>query len=293
MKPIIEIDHLTKFYGKNRGVNDLSLSVSEGEVFGFIGPNGAGKSTTIRAILGLISPTSGSVRLFGQGVRRGDASALAEVGYMPAEAAFYRGMRVSEVISLSAKLRRVNCAAEARRLCDRLQLDVRRKVEELSLGNRKKVSIVCALQHRPALCLLDEPTSGLDPLMQEAFFDLLEERHAAGGTIFLSSHVLGEVQRHCQRAGVIREGRLIACDRVENLSRTRARRVTLHGVNRLSLPGMRDVQSEKRALRFLYDGDMAALISTLQGLPVDDMTITEPPLEEIFLHFYEEGGDRA
>ena len=293
MKPIIEIEHLTKFYGKNRGVNDLSLSVSEGEVFGFIGPNGAGKSTTIRAILGLISPTSGSVRLFGQGVRRGDASALAKVGYMPAEAAFYRGMRVSEVISLSAKLRRVDCAAEARRLCDRLQLDVRRRVEELSLGNRKKVSIVCALQHRPALCLLDEPTSGLDPLMQEAFFDLLEERHAAGGTIFLSSHVLGEVQRHCQRAGVIREGRLIACDRVENLSRTRARRVTLHGVNRLSLPGMRDVQSEKRALRFLYDGDMAALISALQGLPVDDMTITEPPLEEIFLHFYEEGGDRA
>ena len=293
MKPIIEIEHLTKFYGKNRGVNDLSLSVSEGEVFGFIGPNGAGKSTTIRAILGLISPTSGSVRLFGQGVRRGDASALAEVGYMPAEAAFYRGMRVSEVISLSAKLRRMDCAAEARRLCDRLQLDVRRKVEELSLGNRKKVSIVCALQHRPALCLLDEPTSGLDPLMQEAFFELLEERHAAGGTIFLSSHVLGEVQRHCQRAGVIREGRLIACDRVENLSRTRARRVTLHGVNRLSLPGMRDVQSEKRALRFLYDGDMAALISALQGLPVDDMTITEPTLEEIFLHFYEEGGDRA
>ena len=293
MKPIIEIEHLTKFYGKNRGVNDLSLSVSEGEVFGFIGPNGAGKSTTIRAILGLISPTSGSVRLFGQGVRRGDASALAEVGYMPAEAAFYRGMRVSEVISLSAKLRRMDCAAEARRLCDRLQLDVRRRVEELSLGNRKKVSIVCALQHRPALCLLDEPTSGLDPLMQEAFFELLEERHAAGGTIFLSSHVLGEVQRHCQRAGVIREGQLIACDRVENLSRTRARRVTLHGVNRLSLPGMRDVQSEKRALRFLYDGDMAALISALQGLPVDDMTITEPPLEEIFLHFYEEGGDRA
>lgn len=293
MKPIIEIEHLTKFYGKNRGVNDLSLSVSEGDVFGFIGPNGAGKSTTIRAMLGLISPTSGSVRLFGQGVRRGDASALAEVGYMPAEAAFYRGMRVSEVISLSAKLRRMDCAAEARRLCDRLQLDVRRKVEELSLGNRKKVSIVCALQHRPALCLLDEPTSGLDPLMQEAFFELLEERHAAGGTIFLSSHVLGEVQRHCQRAGVIREGRLIACDRVENLSRTRARRVTLHGVNRLSLPGMRDVQSEKRALRFLYDGDMAALISALQELPVDDMTITEPPLEEIFLHFYEEGGDRA
>ena len=293
MNPIIEIEHLTKFYGKNRGVNDLSLSVSEGEVFGFIGPNGAGKSTTIRAMLGLISPTSGSVRLFGQGVRRGDASALAEVGYMPAEAAFYRGMRVSEVISLSAKLRRMDCAAEARRLYDRLQLDVRRRVEELSLGNRKKVSIVCALQHRPALCLLDEPTSGLDPLMQEAFFDLLEERHAAGGTIFLSSHVLGEVQRHCQRAGVIREGRLIACDRVENLSRTRARRVTLHGVNRLSLPGMRDVQSEKRALRFLYDGDMAALISALQGLPVDDMTITEPPLEEIFLHFYEEGGDRA
>ena len=293
MKPIIEIEHLTKFYGKNRGVNDLSLSVSEGEVFGFIGPNGAGKSTTIRAMLGLISPTSGSVRLFGQGVRRGDASALAEVGYMPAEAAFYRGMRVGEVISLSAKLRRMDCAAEARRLCDRLQLDVRRRVEELSLGNRKKVSIVCALQHRTALCLLDEPTSGLDPLIQEAFFDLLEERHAAGGTIFLSSHVLGEVQRHCQRAGVIREGQLIACDRVENLSRTRARRVTLHGVNSLALPGMRDVQSEKRSLRFLYDGDMAALISALQGLPVDDMTISEPPLEEIFLHFYEEGGDRA
>ncbi len=292
MKPIIEIEHLTKFYGRNRGVNDLSLTVDEGEIFGFIGPNGAGKSTTIRALLGLISPTSGRAMLFGQAVSRSSAAPLADVGYMPAEAAFYRGMRAGEVIALSAKLRRMDCAAEAARLCERLRLDARRRVEELSLGNRKKVSIVCALQHRPALCILDEPTSGLDPLMQEQFFELLAERRAAGGTIFLSSHVLGEVQRYCQRAAVIREGRLIACDRVENLSRTRARRVTVRGIDRLSLSGMADVRADGGALRFLYDGPMPALIAALQGLPVTDLTVTEPTLEEIFLHFYAEGDAR-
>ncbi|MDO4355649.1 MAG: ABC transporter ATP-binding protein [Clostridia bacterium] len=293
MKPIIEVEHLTKFYGKNRGVSDLSLAVSEGEIFGFIGPNGAGKSTTIRALLGLISPTSGSAKLFGQAVSRQCAAPLADVGYMPAEAAFYRGMRAGEVIALSAKLRRMDCAAEARRLCERLRLDARRRVDELSLGNRKKVSIVCALQHRPALCILDEPTSGLDPLMQEQFFELLQERRAAGGTIFLSSHVLGEVQRSCHRAAVIREGRLIACDRVENLSRTRARRVTVRGIERLSLPGMADVHLDGGTLRFLYDGSASDLIAALQGLPVTDLTIAEPALEEIFLHFYADGDLKA
>ena len=166
----IEMKGLTKFYGKSRGIVDLNLTVPEGEFFGFIGPNGAGKSTTIRTLLGLIRSSGGSARIFGKDIAAEKSSILAEVGYMPSEAVFYPGMRVREVIRLSAGLRKKDCAQEAEQLCSRLELDVSKKVDELSFGNRKKVSIVCALQHHPGLCILDEPTSGLDPLMQREFF---------------------------------------------------------------------------------------------------------------------------
>ncbi|MGN0622566.1 MAG: ABC transporter ATP-binding protein, partial [Oscillospiraceae bacterium] len=214
---VIETKKLTKSYGKARGITELDLTVNEGEFFGFIGPNGAGKSTTIRTLLGLIFPTSGEAKVFGKDIVRDKTEILARVGYMPSEAAFYNGMRVKEVIALSAKLRKADCSAEAVRLCERLELDTEKRIEELSLGNRKKVAVVCALQHKPDLCVLDEPTSGLDPLMQKEFFNILNERHAAGATIFLSSHVLSEIQKYCSRAAIIKEGRLIALDSVENL----------------------------------------------------------------------------
>ena len=207
---MIQTTNLTKSYGRARGVTDLTLHVPAGCCFGFIGPNGAGKSTTIRTLLGLISPTSGSASVMGLDCVKDRTAILVQVGYMPSEALFYPDMRVSEVIRLSADLRKRDCRAEAAALCEALELDTRKKIRELSLGNRKKVSIVCAMQHRPALYILDEPTSGLDPLVQRAFWSLLEERRREGAAVFLSSHVLYEVQRYCDRAAIIREGRLVA-----------------------------------------------------------------------------------
>lgn len=207
---MIQIDRLTKRYGRARGITELTLRVPEGSCFGFIGPNGAGKSTTIRTLLGLLSPTSGSARVLGLDCAGQRERILAQVGYMPSEAMFYPDMRVGEVIRLSADLRRMDCRDQAGALCRALELDPRKRIRELSLGNRKKVSIVCAMQHRPRLYVLDEPTSGLDPLVQRAFWSLLEERRREGAAVFLSSHVLYEVQRYCDRAAIIREGRLVA-----------------------------------------------------------------------------------
>lgn len=165
----IKMENLTKYYGKSRGVLELNLSVEQGEVFGFIGPNGAGKSTTIRTLLGLVSPTKGSAQIFGMDTVKNKEAVLQKVGYLPSEAIFYPSMKVKDILKLSADLRKKNCAAESNSLCERLQLDRNRKVDELSFGNRKKVSIICALQHRPELLILDEPTGGLDPLMQREF----------------------------------------------------------------------------------------------------------------------------
>lgn len=206
---MIQVDHLTKTYGRARGVTDLTLHVPEGGCFGFIGPNGAGKSTTIRTLLGLLSPTAGSAEVLGLDCVRQRNAILAQVGYMPSEAMFYPDMRVGQVIRLSADLRKKDCRAQAAALCETLELDARKRIRELSLGNRKKVSIVCAMQHRPGLYILDEPTSGLDPLVQRAFWSELEQRRREGATVFLSSHVLYEVARYCDRAAIIREGRLV------------------------------------------------------------------------------------
>lgn len=286
----IHAEKLSKYYGKARGILDLDLSVEEGAFFGFIGPNGAGKSTTIRTLLGLISPSSGSASVFGLNVTRHKEEILKRVGYLPAEAFFYPGMRVRELLKLSADLRKTDCAAEAARLCRRLQLDPERRVEELSFGNRKKAAIVCALQSKPELLILDEPTGGLDPLMQREFFDILRERNREGATVFLSSHVLSEVQRNCGRAAVIREGQVIACDSVEALAKTNAKRVTVHGSVDLSgLEGIRDRREEGDALSFLYSGEMDRLLACLAAGTITDLSISEPDLEEIFLHFYEKG----
>lgn len=288
---MIQTTSLKKDYGKSRGIVDLSLTVSQGEIFGFIGPNGAGKSTTIRLLLGLISPTAGQATVFGLGVQKDKKEILSRIGYMPSEAMFYNGMRVSEMLSFSASLRKKDCKAEAARLCEQFQLDTKKRVEELSLGNRKKVAIVCAFMHQPDLYILDEPTSGLDPLMQREFFSLIHQRHQHGATVFLSSHVLSEIQHHCQRAAIVREGKLIACDKVENLVNTNTRKVVLHGVTDApALSGIRDVSFSGNSVSFLYHGEMPVLLKELYPLPITDMTITEPELDEIFLHYYEKGG---
>ncbi len=200
-------------------------------------------------------------------------------------------MRVRDILKLSAELRKKNCIKEAKNLCERLQLDTTRKVEELSFGNRKKVAIVCALQHDPKLLVLDEPTSGLDPLMQREFFDILRERNAEGVTVFLSSHILSEVQRNCRRAAIIREGAIIACDSVDALAKTSAKRVSFRGSANISqLEGVRDRKEEDGAVSFLYSGETGSLLHALSQGQISDLSVTEPDLEEIFLHYYEKDG---
>ena len=288
----IKTSNLTKNYGKARGIVELNLTVDKGEFFGFIGPNGAGKSTTIRTLLGLISPTAGGAQIFGYDITKERETILRNVGYLPSEAVFYPGMKVKDVLKLSADMRKVNCAEEAKKLCDRLQLDTSRKVDELSFGNRKKVAIVCALQSNPELLILDEPTGGLDPLMQREFFHILRERNQEGATVFLSSHVLSEIQRNCTRAAIIREGRIIACDSVDALSKTSAKRITVHGsVDLRGLDGIRDRRDADSAVSFLYSGDMNMLLQTLSTGDILDLSVAEPDLEEIFLHYYEKDGE--
>ena len=285
---------LTKYYGSSRGIIGLNLSVEAGECFGFIGPNGAGKSTTIRTLLGLISPTAGSAQIFGKDIGREKEAILREVGYLPSEAVFYPGMKVRDILKFSADLRRKDCTEEAGALSDRLQLDTSRKADELSFGNRKKVAIVCALQSDPALLILDEPTGGLDPLMQHEFFDIIRERNRKGATVFLSSHVLSEVQRNCTRAAVIREGKIIACDSVEALAKTNAKRISVRGrVELEGLDGIRDRKAVEKGVSFLYSGDMNRLIQRLSEGEISDLSVSEPDLEEIFLHYYGREGDRA
>lgn len=288
----IETEKLTKYYGKARGVEELDLSVEQGEFFGFIGPNGAGKSTTIRTLLGYISPSSGSARVLGLDTAAQRREILSRVGYLPSEAVFYRGMRVKEVIAQSAALRKKDCRQEAAALCSRLELDTEKKVDELSFGNRKKLAIVCAFQHRPDLYILDEPTSGLDPLMQREFFALLQERHREGASVFLSSHILSEIQRYCSRAAIIRQGRIIACGSVEELGQTGAKRVIVHGQAELQgLSGIKDLQRGGESLSFLYSGDLHALLERLARGRVKDLSIAEPDLEEIFMHYYSGEGE--
>lgn len=285
----IEMRELTKTYGRNRGIREISLTVEEGDMFGYLGPNGAGKSTSIRCLLGMIHASSGEARVLGCQVGRQQSEILGRVGYVPAECFLYPAMKVEEVIRYAARMRRMDCTKEADRLCDRLEVDKGKRIRELSLGNRKKVSIVCALQHRPELVIMDEPTSGLDPLMQEIFFELVTERNKEGATCFLSSHVLQEVRRYCRHAGILKEGRLVKADTVENLIGASLRRVRLSGmsVSELpSVPGIGDVSREGEDMVFSFQGEMQELLGALQGLRIKDMLITEPSLEEAFMHYF-------
>lgn len=287
----IQTDKLTKSYGKARGIVGLDLTVEQGEFFGFIGPNGAGKSTTIRTLLGLIAPTSGSASVLGMDIQTENKAILSQVGYLPSEISFYPGMKVRDVLKLSADLHHANCRKNADELCQRLQLDTSRSVEELSLGNRKKVGIVCALQHEPQLLIMDEATSGLDPLMQREFFNILQERNRAGTTVFLSSHVLSEIQRNCTRAAIIREGKIIRSGSVSDLAHTNARRITLRGKLELSdLEGIRDLSQNADSLSFLYGGELKPLLEKLAQGSITELSIGEPDLEEVFLHYYGKEG---
>ena len=283
----IYTEKLTKFYGNKRGIVDVSLSLDKGDFFGFIGPNGAGKSTTIRTLLGLISPNSGRAEVLGMDISDARTEILASVGYMPSEDSFYGGMKVRDILTFSARMRGLDCSEEAKTLCDRLELDMGRRINELSFGNRKKVGIVCALQHSPELYILDEPTSGLDPLMQKEFYDILSERNRNGATVFLSSHVLSEVARYCRSAAVIRDGSILVSDRVDRLGHTGVKRVTLVGkTGTISFEGVKDLKKEEGSVSFLYSGDIKHLMSELNKIDFEDISISDPDLEEVFMHYY-------
>ena len=212
MENVIEIRNLTKSYGKSRGVIDVSLDVKKGDIFGFLGPNGAGKSTTIRSMLGFLKFNEGSIKILGMDSVTDHEEILKEVGYMPSEAWFYNTMKVSDVIKYAAEVRGLDCSEEAGKICEKLKVNTDKRIKELSLGNRKKVSIVCAMQHKPKLFIFDEPTSGLDPLVQKHFFELINEYVEKGATCLLSTHVLSEVNKYCKTAAIMRDGRLTMLD---------------------------------------------------------------------------------
>lgn len=284
---VIKTENLTKYYGSTKGIENLSLTVEEGEFFGFIGPNGAGKSTTIRTLLGLISPTKGTAHIFGKDITLHKNEILSNIGYLPSETIFYSGMRVKDVLNFAAQIRKADCKDEALKLCQRLELDINKKVDELSLGNRKKVGIVAALQHRPALYILDEPTSGLDPIMQHEIYSVLKERVNDGATVFLSSHILSEVGKYCKTAAVIRDGSLVFCDKVDNLSHTGVKRITLKGVKDFkAMDNIRDLKVEGETVNFLYSGNKENLLKDLSSLSFEDFNVTDPDLDEVFMHFY-------
>jgi len=288
---VIEVSQLTKYYGKSRGIVDLSFDVEEGEIFGFIGPNGAGKSTTIRLLLSLIHPTSGSAKLFGKEIADAGAGLRKDIGYLPSEVFYYEDMKVIDLLKYSASFFDGDCSARIAELSDLMELELGRRIRDLSYGNKKKVGIVQGLLHSPKLLLLDEPTSGLDPLMQRKFFDLIRQENARGVTIFFSSHILGEVQRLCSRVGIIREGKLVEVSDIRSLQQNNYKkiRVNLRGENPITtdLQGVSNLQTENGLAQFFFRGDINTILRKLAAADVGDISIEEPSLEEIFMHYYE------
>jgi ABC-2 type transport system ATP-binding protein len=294
MKAIIELSGLTKSYGKQRGIENVTFTVNEGEIFGFIGPNGAGKSTTIRTLLALFEPTAGSAKIFGRDcVKEADVIAR-DVGYVPSEAAYYDSMKVKELLSYTAELYKKDCKQKTDELCENLGLDRNRKIADLSFGNKKKVGIVSALCHSPKLIMLDEPTAGLDPLVQQTFFEILAEENKRGATIFFSSHILSEVQKFCQRVAILKEGRLINVQAIKELRENGFKKVSVTAKEAIpadyfKADNVAQLAQSGSASSFMYKGDIDALVKKIAALDIEDTFIEEPALEEIFLHYYERG----
>lgn len=291
---ILKTENLTKYYGRFRGIENVNLTFEEGEKLGFIGQNGAGKSTFIRTALGYLKPNSGKTEIFGKDILTHREEILADVGYMSSECVFYKGMKVKDVLSYSAKLRKMDCSKEAKYYCERLQLDTNKKVEQLSLGNRKKLGIICAIQHNPKLYFFDEPTSGLDPVIQKEFFDILDEKHKQGASILLSSHVLGEISRFCEKAAVIKDGHIIACDTVENFSKAGYKIIRLADVKNMqavcSIDDVFNPYAEGNNLTFSYSGDIKNLLGELSKAEFKDILISDPDFEESVIHYYTREG---
>ena len=289
----IVLNELTKHYGKHRGINNLSFSVNQGEFFGFIGPNGAGKSTTIRTLMGLIRPTGGSASIFDLDCHSKASVIARDVGYLPSENSYYENMKVRELLQYTADLYGMDCKTKMKELADRLNLDLSRKIADLSLGNKKKVGIVSAIMTSPKLIIMDEPTSGLDPLIQQAFYDILKEENSRGATVFFSSHVLSEVQKLCDRVAILKEGQLIGIQSIKELRESGYKKVSLSAKEAIprdffDLSGIANYAetADKTSVSFVYIGNITAIIDKLHLLHLDDVLLEEPSLEEIFMHYY-------
>jgi ABC-2 type transport system ATP-binding protein len=291
MMSVIEVNHLTKYYGKSRGIVDVSFNVEESEIFGFIGPNGAGKSTTIRLFLSLIFPTSGEAKIFGKDCIKFGPALRQDIGYLPSEVFYYEGMKVIDLLKYSASFYTKDCTKRLYELADIMELELKRRIDDLSYGNKKKVGIVQGLLHSPKLIVLDEPTSGLDPLMQQKFFNLIREENKNGATVFFSSHILGEVQKLCSRVAIIKEGSIINIQDIHTLQRDNYKkiRVVAHEIDkkRFEVDGVSKLEANNGALSFFFKGDINLITKLISEKEVSDVTIEEPTLEEIFMHYYE------
>lgn len=290
---VIETHNLTKYYGRARGIINIDLEIKEGEIFGFIGPNGAGKSTTIRTLLSLIYPTNGSAKIFGMDIIKDAKKIKKDIGFIPSEVNYYDKMDVYELLKYSASFYNVDCDARIKELAEIFSLELKRKIVDLSSGNKKKVSILQSLIHKPKLLILDEPTNGLDPLMQVKFFDVLKKESENGTTIFLSSHILAEVQKFCKKVAIIKEGRIIKIENVETLRKKHLKNIRIDfgksiDKKEFEMDGVISMKLENDALSFLFSGDINNLLKILVNKHIENITIEEPSLEEIFMHYYKD-----
>lgn len=294
--PAIETNGLTKTYGRDRGIEDVTFEVGVGEVFGFLGPNGAGKTTTIRTLLDLLHPTRGSAQIFGLDSHRDSVAIRARLGNLPGDFGYGKQATGRGALELLARLRGLRGFGRADALADRFRADLDRPLGELSRGNRQKVGLILAAFHSPELLILDEPTSGLDPLMQEEFLALVAEERERGCAVFVSSHELDEVERICDRVGIVRDGRLIAVERIADLLGKAKRRVTLELADPSdladlkALPGVSDLEVTGLRASFLLGGDVDRVIKAVAAHRVTDLEIAHPTLEEVFLTYYAESG---
>jgi ABC-2 type transport system ATP-binding protein len=287
---VIEIKNLTKNYRKSRGIIDVNLNVEQGEIFGFIGPNGAGKSTTIRTLLGLIYPTNGSATIFGKNCIE-HPEVRQELGYLPSEVFYYDNMRVMDLLKYSASFYKKDCTKRINELADIMDLDLKKKIDDLSFGNKKKVGIVQGLLHEPKLIILDEPTSGLDPLMQQKFFDLIGQENQKGATIFFSSHILSEVQKMCSRVAFIKEGKIIKLEKMSTLQENSYKRINIEAKSKITkeafaINGVNHFEVKGNNASFIYKGNINSIMKKISEVELVNISIDEPDLEEIFMHYY-------
>lgn len=291
---MVDIRQLTKHYGKARGVQDVTLQLEAGQIFGFIGPNGAGKSTTIRCLMELIHKGSGEILIDGVPVNGSTYRMKEQIGYLPSEIHLYEDLTVQKMLDYTAGFYKKDCRPRMNELVKRLDVEVGKKINALSFGNMKKVGIVLAMMHDPKILIMDEASGGLDPLAQETLYELLLEEKAKGTTVLYSSHILSEIQRICDRVAIIKDGQIIQVAPVDTLTEAQGVRITVESAELPALCTALHLEQPEaggKAARFMYYEDMNTLLPRLAGFPIQKLLIEELPLEDIFLHYYQEGND--